>query len=40
MSIRSVFFCAVILGLTAGNLAAQALGNIVGTVTDLSLIHI
>lgn len=34
MSKRSVFFCAVILGLTASNVSAQALGNIVGTVTD------
>ena len=31
---RCVIFCAVILGLTACNLSAQALGNIVGTVTD------
>src|SRR5260370_5872879 len=34
MSRRNVFFYAVILGLTASNVSAQALGNIVGTVTD------
>src|SRR5260370_39861559 len=34
MSRRNVFFYAVILGLTACNVSAQALGNIVGTGRD------
>ena len=32
--LRCITLCAAILAMAAGNLSAQALGNVVGTVTD------